>query len=317
MFENILGQQRVKKILLNQITSGKIAPTYIFMGHSGVGKRCLASEFAKILNCTVNDFTQIDIGACGKCLSCEKINKNIHPDVHFIDFEKQSELDNLNFESQKVLKVETIRYMQKAVRTKIHEGKWKVFVVEPVEKMNTAAANSLLKILEEPPQNTVVVLIAEHKETVLRTVISRSQILFFHPLLKSEISSWLMLNYSLSSAEAKKISELSDGSLEVAKKLVEKKESVHFSLWNELKTQNFYISDVLELSRYTAKSGALECVDAMIIEVKNDFRINPQKIFPVLKLLNVSRSLLLKNVNSQIVLDNLFFGLLDFKNGND
>ncbi|MDR1926097.1 MAG: DNA polymerase III subunit delta' [Endomicrobium sp.] len=313
MFENILGQQKVKKILLNQIKSGKIAHTYIFVGYTGVGKRYVAAEFARILNCTVNDFTQTDIGACGRCASCEKIKKNIHPDVHFIDFVKQAELEEEDLEKQKVLKIETIRHMQKEVSTKIHEGKWKVFIIEPAEKMNIAAASSLLKTLEEPPQNTVIVLIAKHRETILRTIVSRSQTLFFQPLRQNEISSWLMLNCSLCSVRAQRISELSEGSLEIAKRLVDEKDSSRFSLWCKLNSQNLYISDVLELSRYTAKIGALKCIDTMITEAKNDFRLYPQRVVSALDLLNISRSLLLKNVSAQTVLDNLFFGLLDLK----
>ncbi|MDR3253417.1 MAG: hypothetical protein LBT07_00430, partial [Endomicrobium sp.] len=126
MFENILGQQKVKKIISSQIKSGKIAHAYIFMGQDGVGKRLTAVEFAKILNCTTNDFTKTDAGSCGKCTPCEKITKNIHPDLHFIDFVKQAELEENDLEKQKTLKIETIRYMQKEVATKIHEGKWKV-----------------------------------------------------------------------------------------------------------------------------------------------------------------------------------------------
>ena len=93
MFEDVLGQQKVKKIISNQIKSVKIAHAYIFMGQGGVGKRLAAVEFAKILNCAANNFTETDAGACRKCIPCEKITKNIHPDLHFVDFAKQAELE--------------------------------------------------------------------------------------------------------------------------------------------------------------------------------------------------------------------------------
>jgi DNA polymerase-3 subunit delta' len=313
MFEHILGQQKIKKILSSQIKSGKLAHAYIFMGQNGVGKRLTAVEFAKTLNCATNDLAQANIGACGVCVSCEKIAKNIHPDLHFIDFAKQAELEEEDLEKQKVLKIETIRYMQKEVATKIHEGKWKIFVIEPAEKMNIAAANSLLKTLEEPPENTIIILIAKHKETIPKTIVSRSQTLFFQSLGQNEISTWLTLNCSVDAQKAQATAELSEGSLEIAKKLVDKKEKEGFSLWHKLKNQNFYISEILELSKNTARTGALECVDEMIAEVKKDFRVYPKKIAPAIDLLNVSRALLLKNVNAQMVLDDLFFNLLDFK----
>jgi DNA polymerase-3 subunit delta' len=313
MFENILDQQKIKKIISNQIKNGKIAHAYIFMGQDGVGKRLTAVEFAKILNCGANDFIKTDDGACGKCISCKKIEKNIHPDLHFIDFARQAELEEECLEKQKVLKIETIRYMQKEVATKIHEGKWKIFIIEPAEKMSAAVANSLLKTLEEPPENTIIILIAKHKETIPQTILSRVQILFFQPLGQNEISSWLMSNCSMDAAKARDIAELSEGSLENAKKLVAKNEKEEFSLWFKLKTQNFYISNILELSKNIAAAGALECIDAMIAEAKKDFRIYPQRTVPALELLNASRVLLLKNVNARTVLDNLFFDLSDLK----
>jgi DNA polymerase-3 subunit delta' len=234
--------------------------------------------------------------------------------LHFIDFARQSELEEKILEKQKTLKIETIRYMQKEVATKIREGKWKFFIIEPAEKMNAAAANSLLKTLEEPPENTVIILIAKHKETIPQTILSRSQTLFFQPLGQNEISSWLISNHSMSVAKARDVAELSQGSLESAKKLVDKDEKKRFSLWTKLKTRNFYISDILKLSKnIAATAGALECVDVMIAEAKKDFRIYPQRIVPALELLSASRVLLLKNVNARTVLDNLFFDLLDLK----
>ncbi|BAV58901.1 DNA polymerase III subunit delta' [Candidatus Endomicrobiellum trichonymphae] len=313
MFESILGQKKIKKIISNQVKSGKIAHAYIFVGQDGVGKRLTAVEFAKILNCNVDDFIKTDAGTCGKCISCKKIEKNIHPDLHFIDFARQAELEEECLEKQRTLKIETIRYMQKEVATKIHEGKWKIFIIEPAERMNAAAANSLLKTLEEPPENTIIILIAKHKETIPQTILSRVQTLFFQPLGQNEISSWLMLNCSVDAAKARDIAELSEGSLENANKLVGKNEKEEFSLWLKFKTRNFYISDILELSKNIAAAGALECVDAMIAEAKKDFRMYPQRTAPALDLLSASRVLLLKNVNAMTVLDNLFFDLSDLK----
>jgi len=316
MFENILGQKKVKKIISSQIISGKTAHAYIFMGGEGVGKRLTAVEFAKIMNCTVNDFTEkMYIDACGECISCRKIAKNIHPDIHFIDFTRQAELENDDLEKQKTLRIETIRYMQKKVSTKIYEGKWKFFIIEPAEKMNTAAANSLLKTLEEPPENTIIILIARHKETIPQTVISRTQIMFFQPLENTEISSWLGLNYSMSDEEVQNIAELSGGSVENAKRLADgKSKKDEFSLWLKLKTQSFYISEILELSKNIARKGsALECIEAMAAEAEKDFKREPRAVALALDLLTFSKTLLLKNVNAQTVLDNLFFGLLDLK----
>ncbi len=313
MFENILGQQKIKKILSSQIKSGKVPHAYIFMGQNGVGRRFTAVEFAKVLNCTTNDFTQTDTGACGRCINCEKISKNIHPDVHFIDFAKQAELEDEDFEKQKILKIETIRYMQKEVATKAHESKWKFFIVEPAEKMNAAAANSLLKTLEEPPDNTIIILIARHKETIPQTIVSRSQTLFFQPLGQNEIASYMMLNHSLTSAKAAEIANLSEGSIEDAEKLIDDTKSEGLALWLKLKNEDLSVSQLLDLSRSIARNDAIEYIDAMMAEAKKDFRLYPSSAIKTLEYLSNSRALLLKNVNAQTVMDNLFFDLDDLK----
>ncbi|MDR1196521.1 MAG: DNA polymerase III subunit delta' [Endomicrobium sp.] len=315
MFENILGQQKIKKLLAGQIKSGKIPHAYIFMGQNGVGRKYTAFEFAKILNCTTNDFAKTDTGACGKCLNCEKISKNLHPDFHLIDFAKQAEMLDEDFEKQKVLKIGTIRNVQKEVATKAHESKWKFFVIEPAEKMNAEAANCLLKTLEEPPDNTILILVARHKETIPQTIVSRSQTLFFQPLQQDTISSFLMLRHSLSAAKAQEIAALSEGSIEEAEKLISGEESEGLSLWLKLKTKDMYISDILELSRSMSRDRekAVEYIDAMIAEAKKDFRFYPKSAADSLDLLTKSRALILQNVNTQTVLDNLFFDLKEIK----
>lgn len=315
MFENILGQQKIKAILSGQIKSGKIPHAYIFMGQNGVGKKSTAAEFAKILNCTTNDFTKTDTGACGKCLNCEKISKNSHPDFHLMDFAKQAEMLDEDFEKQKTIKIETVRYLQKEVSTKAHEAKWKFFIVEPAEKMNSAAANCLLKTLEEPPENTILILIAGHKETIPQTIVSRSQTLFFQPLEQDMIASYLMLNRSFSAAKAREIAALSEGSIEEAEKLAEGNENEGLSLWLKLKTKDMHISEMLELSRSISrdKAKAVEYIDAMIAEAKKDFRLYPKSAADSLDLLTKSKALILRNVNAQTVLDNLFFELKEIK----
>jgi DNA polymerase-3 subunit delta' len=138
--------------------------------------------------------------------------------------------------------------------------------------MNIAAANSLLKTLEEPPENTIIILIARHKETIHKTIVSRSQVLFFQALSQDIISTWLTLNCSLDSKRAKEIAELSEGSIENAKKLVNEEQSNGLSLWHKIRDQQLYISDILELYKDIARIGVLECVDAMTAEAKKNLK---------------------------------------------
>ncbi|MDR1260060.1 MAG: DNA polymerase III subunit [Endomicrobium sp.] len=319
MFENILGQQKVKKIISNQVKNDKIAHAYMFIGKDGVGKRLVAIEFAKILNCIVNKFAKIDsinLTSCNKCISCSKIIKNVHPDLHFIDFVKQAELEQNDLEKQKILKIEVIKYMQKKIEMKAYEGRWKIFIIDPAEKMSISASNSLLRMLEEPPKNTIIILIVKYKGAIPWTIVSRSQILFFQPLNNIEILNWLMMNHKMDIVEAKKIAELSEGSISNAVKLVDRNKKINLCLWYKLKNEDLCISDILKLSKIVSKNGAngaIEFIDSMIIEVKKEFRMYPQekKTIKALELLIASQSLLVKNINSQMVLDNLFFDLFD------
>ena len=109
--------------------------------------------------------------------------------------------------------------------TKAHEARWKFFIIEPAEKMNAAAANCLLKTLEEPPENTILILIAAHKETIPQAIVSRSQTLFFQPLEQDIIASFLMLNRSFPAEKARETAALSEGSIEEAEKLAEGNEN--------------------------------------------------------------------------------------------
>jgi DNA polymerase-3 subunit delta' len=311
MFESILGQQKVKKILSGQMERNRVAHAYIFIGQSGVGKRLIAVELAKILNCTTNDYSKTDAGACCSCISCKKITKNIHPDLHFIDFAKQAELGSSSLENQKTLKIETIKYMQKEITIKPREGRWKVFIISPAEKMNAFAANSLLKTLEEPPKNTLIVLSANHKDRIPHTVISRCQTLFFQPLRQSEILNWILSNHTLDASKAQEIARLSDGSIENAKKLVGGSEKKLYFLWTKLLSKKFYISDALEVSKNISKNEALEFIDAMMLKIENDLKIYQKRSISELELLNFSKLLLLRNINARVVLDNLFLGFLD------
>ncbi|MDR2676742.1 MAG: hypothetical protein LBC05_01870 [Endomicrobium sp.] len=318
MFEDILGQQKVKEIISNQIKNNKISHAYIFMGQDGIGKRLIAIEFAKILNCdNINELGIVNKKPCKKCISCKEIAKDIHPNLHFIDFAKQSELEQNDLAKQKNLKIETIRYMQKKVATKIETKKWKIFIIDPAEKMNISAANSLLKTLEEPPKNTVTILISKHKETIPQTIVSRTQVLFFQPLSDNEILSLLTSkNYfsSTCSAEIEKIIKLSEGSIGNAIKLINENKKDNLCLWHKFKSKSFYISDILELSKSISKNDAIKSIALMTVEMKQEFRIYPgNTVFKMLELLNTSRSLLLKNINVRIVLDNLFFDLLALK----
>ncbi|MDD5101728.1 MAG: DNA polymerase III subunit delta' [Endomicrobiaceae bacterium] len=308
MFKSIIAQNKAKTIISEQIKNNKIPHGYIFMGEDGIGKNTTAIEFVKILNCTINDYTKTDVGACNHCIACEQINKGSYPDLHIINFAKQAEILEEDVDKQKTLKIDTIRYMQKNVYMKATEGKWKVFILEPAEKMTTAAANCLLKTLEEPPENTIIILIAKHKETIPITIVSRAQTVFFQPLPTNEIANYLQQQHSLSIENSVKIANLSDGSIEKAEMLMLNTQNEYSSLWSELTSKKLAAVDILNKSKSVSKDrkSVVEVVNIIAESAIKNFRREPYKYTDIIEKLTESKKYLNQNVNPNTVLDDLF-----------
>ncbi len=309
MFEKIMAQDKAKKILSEQIKNNKIPHAYIFMGEEGTGKMLTAIEFAKILNCTINDYTKVDAGPCNHCLSCEHIDKGTFPDLHIINFEKQDEIAEKESEKGKTkLGIKLIRYMQEKVYIKATDGKWKFFIIEPAEKMTIEAFNCLLKTLEEPPDNTIIILIAKHKETIPVTILSRSQTVFFQPLHADEVSKYLQEKHFLSQENADKIADMADGSIEKAEQLMLNTQNEYSTLWTELTSKKLALADILIKSKSVAKDrdSAIEAVSIITENATKNFRQNPGKYANIIEQLSQSKKYLEQNANPTNVLDNLF-----------
>jgi len=160
-FSDIKGQDEAIRFLNSAITAGKMSHAYIFAGPKGSGRTLLARNFTKALNCedTKN-------APCDSCPSCRKIDKDSHPDVKWIrKEEKNSEI-----------KIEQIRELEARIILKPYEGRYKVYIVQGAELMSIEAANSFLKTLEEPPRNSLLILITEEPKSLLPTILSRCQI---------------------------------------------------------------------------------------------------------------------------------------------
>lgn len=206
-FNNILGQERAKKILENSMVRGTISHAYLFAGPEGMGKRFTAFNFAKALNCYTN------VGdSCDNCLSCRKIDSLNHPDVGLIKPEASSERS----ESRGSIKIGAIRELQKRLSLKPYEGKKKVVILDAAEDMTTGAANAFLKTLEEPPGETVIIMITSNLNSLLPTVASRCQIIRFNTLSNEHITEILIKNYGFRREHASIVSSLSKGRLGLA-----------------------------------------------------------------------------------------------------
>ena len=197
-FDEIRGHSRQVRILKSMLASGQLPHAFLFTGIEGIGKRTVATGFVKALNCLTlpDDF-------CGQCLQCSKIDKQVHPDVMIVEPEKN------------VLKIEQMRELQQEIIYKPLEGKKKAVIIDAAEKMNAQAANCLLKTLEEPPEDTVLVLIAHSVSDMLPTVLSRCQRLHFSPLCDDDISS-LLARQGMDAQQTGRLLPLAQGSLQRA-----------------------------------------------------------------------------------------------------
>lgn len=166
-FEDILGQAPAVRILKRIIRSGRIAGSYIFIGPESVGKKTTAVSFAMVLNCEKKKGD-----SCGECRPCRAIGRGNFGDL--IVLEPAGPIQSHH--------IETIRQVQDFVNLRSFHRGWKVVIIDEADRMTEEAAASLLKILEEPPPNTVFILITSRPENIFRTVLSRCQTIRFLPL---------------------------------------------------------------------------------------------------------------------------------------
>jgi len=174
-FKDVSGNSRVKKILVKALQKNRVPNSLLFCGPEGVGQREMALVLAKALNCQ----QKID-DACESCASCRAVNAGNFPDV----IELQPEGN--------VLKIEQMRFLRDTAYLKPMIGKRRVFIVAEAEKMTEEAANSLLKILEEPPLFSYIILMTHNPFLLMSTIKSRCQILNFLPISKEDIEKILV-----------------------------------------------------------------------------------------------------------------------------
>ena len=177
-FNQIFGQEKPKQIIKKAIQGNSLAHTYLFYGQESIGKKKVAIELAKSLNCISSKKGD----PCDKCSSCQKIESKIHPDFFFVE-----PLKNTPTAREAVIKIEAIRELQRKLAYHPYEGKAKIAIIDDADRMNLQAANSFLKTLEEPPSTTILILISSHPFKLLPTIISRCQTIQFQPLNPEDI----------------------------------------------------------------------------------------------------------------------------------
>lgn len=197
MFARILGHQRQKSLLQRAITSSRLPHAYLFEGPEGVGKRLIALALTKILFCANGN-------GCGECPACLKVDHHNHPDLHQINADGSS------------IKIEQVRALQKELSYRPLEASYKVCIIDGAEKMNLASANALLKTLEEPRAQTLLILLTPNPDAVLPTIRSRCQRLPFSRIPKDKLQQVLAEQLNIDDTQSHILATLSEGSFKKA-----------------------------------------------------------------------------------------------------
>ena len=195
MFDELTGNSRVKAVLKRMLVSDRLPGAMLFTGEEGIGKKLFALEIARALNCR----TPKDNEACGVCSSCVRIRRLNYPTRDDADEWTQiiwtDHADvGLVVAPRRVLRVEQMRQIEKEANFRPFEGKARVFLIDEADKLNDASANALLKVLEEPPRTSHLILITARPAMLLPTILSRCQMIRFSPLTPEEIQSHLVKN---------------------------------------------------------------------------------------------------------------------------
>ncbi|MFH1453646.1 MAG: DNA polymerase III subunit delta' [Armatimonadota bacterium] len=191
----IIGQDKAINYLNRIIDEKKVANSYLFFGPEGVGKKTAAAWFAKKINCRSAS------SPCNECSSCTKINKNIHPDILYIKPEGN------------YIKIDQTREILSSISFRPFEGKYRAYIIEDAQYLTDAAANQMLKILEEPPSYAVIILIISDITHLAPTVISRCQRVPFNYVESRLIKEYIHKNFDLDQARTESVAKLSRGSL--------------------------------------------------------------------------------------------------------
>lgn len=196
-FKDIKAQDRPVKILQGYIEESRLQGGYLFAGPEGIGKVLVAKTLAKAVNCYRDC-----LDSCDNCISCIKIEKNQHPDVHTYGFY-----------------IEDTRQLQKDISLKPYEAKKKFFIIDNAHHLTTEASNALLKVLEEPPRDSLIILVSSKPRLLFKTIISRCKIIRLYPLKRIELEEILKKDYCMDSELAHFLAYFCEGRIGTALRL--------------------------------------------------------------------------------------------------
>ena len=296
MFNNILGNDRIKGVLENSVKMNKISHSYLFIGTEGIGKKLIANEFAKMILCTDNN------RYCGKCKSCIEFDTNNNPDFKIIEPDGNS------------LKIEQIREFQNKVYEKPIISNKKVYIINDSDKMTPEAQNCLLKTLEEPPEFVTIILIGSNENAFLSTIKSRCMILHFEKISNDKIERYLEENYQIK-INSKILIDAFQGSIGKALQLREKQEDyekIEQIIYSLEKRDRIDIMNMSEII-YNAKEEKFDILDYINIVLINLAK-SSSKYANCIEIIEETKKRLKSNANYDMCIDNMLLNLWEAVN---
>ena len=233
-FRDVIGQDSIKQQLISSARKGVVPHSQLFSGLAGFGILPLAFAYARYLNCTERS----DTDSCGKCPSCLKYNEIVHPDLHFvfpmtqegkktvcddylmewraflsshIYFDLNMWLDEINTNKQAIIYSKESDEIMRKVSLKIYEATYRILFIWMPERMHKTCANKLLKVIEEPPQNTIILMVSEEPERILGTILSRSQRINVKPIDVLALAQYARFQYEINDDDVQQLARMAHG----------------------------------------------------------------------------------------------------------
>lgn len=313
LFKNIIGQDHIKARLIRSVKENRVSHAQLFLGPEGSGKLALAIAYAQYVSCE----NKQENDSCGVCRSCVKFEKLAHPDLHFlypISATKDKPLSANYISEWRSLLIENKGYVAltdwyeaigmdqkqglinandcneviKTLSLKAYESEYKIMIIWMIEKLFHAAAPKLLKILEEPPDKTLFILISENHEQVISTILSRTQIIKVPRIQNKDLMHALVNQYEISPKKANEIIRVVEGNYIEASLLAGNPvDDIHFNQlrdWMRLCYRNS-VSELIEWVEKFSKAGR---------EKQKSFLLNAIRVFRECMLISTGEEELIK-----------------------
>lgn len=328
-FNSILGQPVLVGSLKRAVQEDMVANGYIFCGPKGSGKSLTAAVFARALNCRGENQDK----PCGNCISCRKFESGNHPNIEIIRPTGAS------------IKIKQIREVIAKVAKKPFESGFKVIILDEADKMTHDAQDAFLKTLEEPPANTIFILLAKNHNSLLPTVVSRCQVFYMRNVLTPQIESYLSENYNYDKEQISFAAVSANGIIGRAVEMLSNKElqdlrKLYVSLTSKISNNSYtemsaaagelvesretaeklldfmlsWYRDIL-ISKQDCEKQLLVNSDHADIIMRQGEKLNENKLNRIIDVIKQTISYINHNVGTKNSIDSMLLNIMEVYNG--